>query len=296
VEASREINSPGLNPVVTKLDVPLASVWDSPELSHMGNWEGKSVHLSPSDLIFPLAPKTSTPCELDAFETEPSQSAAPRAYVGTFEPITPPQTGLGKLFESMCSLDDSPDSKSNLYGLDESSDSLDELLFDLVDKESYNNGLKVESQPITPVSSFGGAVPTTTPYKDMNKASVPSLEGGGEPLSPNKMEPSPENGPEKGLSPKILPFPEKIQTPTITKKTDPYCPRFEPPPVPVGELVHLMDQDTEPGYVLVHKVGPTDKSEPELTPDLPNTHLLTRSGSPSLVVPPPQILVSNRGP
>jgi hypothetical protein len=100
----------------------------------------------------------------------------------------------------------------------------------------------------------------------------------------------------------MVPFSEEIQTPTNTGKTDPYCPRsepisprFEPPLVPVGELVHLMDQDTEPGYVLVHKVGLMDKSEPELTPDLPNMHLLTRSESPSLVVPPSQILASDRG-
>jgi hypothetical protein len=84
--------------------------------------------------------------------------------------------------------------------------SLDGLLFDLVDKKGQNNGLKVESQPITPVSSFEGTVPTRTPYKDMSRASVPFLEGGGEPLLSNQTEPSPEFGPEKEDSPKFLPF------------------------------------------------------------------------------------------
>jgi hypothetical protein len=118
----------------------------------------------------------------------------------------------------MCSVDNSPDSKSNLYGLDESSGSLDGLLFDLVDKKSQNNGLKVESQPIMLVSSFRGTVPTRTPYKDMSRASVPFLKGGGEPLLSNKMEPSPENGPEKEDSSKILPFSEEIQTPSDMEK------------------------------------------------------------------------------
>jgi hypothetical protein len=96
----------------------------------------------------------------------------------------------------------------------------------------------VEPQPIAPVSSFGGTVPTRTPYKDMSRASVPSLEGGGEPLASNKTEPSPESGPGKEKSPNFLPFSEKMHFMHFIQSISP---RFEPPPVSVGELVHLMD-------------------------------------------------------